>query len=86
MAVQHKGKHGSDPRFSTNKSNLEDTSSPFFLHHSDNPGLVLVSQTLTRDNYASWSKSMLIALSVKNKLVLNLFSMMFCLFLSSSLT
>ncbi|KAL5849284.1 hypothetical protein ACOSQ4_007297 [Xanthoceras sorbifolium] len=61
-------KNGSDSRFSANRSNLKDASSPFFLHHSDNSGLVLVSQTLTGDNYASWSRAMLIALSDKNKL------------------
>lgn len=40
---------------------------PFFLHQ---PliGFLLVSQPLTRDNYVSWSRAMVIALSVKNKL------------------
>ncbi|KAL5813094.1 hypothetical protein ACOSQ3_028044 [Xanthoceras sorbifolium] len=60
-------RNGSDSRSSANRSNLDDSSSPFFLHHSDNPGLMLVSHTLTRDNYASWSRAMLIALLVKNK-------------------
>ena len=50
------------------RSAIDDSSSPFFLHHSDSPGLVLVSQLLNGDNYASWSRAMLIALSVKNKL------------------
>ncbi|KAL5562639.1 hypothetical protein UlMin_032386 [Ulmus minor] len=50
------------------KSTIDEPSSPYFLHHSDGPGLVLVSQPLTRDNYPSWSRAMLIALSVKNKL------------------
>ena len=50
------------------RSTIDDSSSNFFLHHSDSPGLVLVSQPLARDNYASWSKAMLIAFSVKNKL------------------
>ena len=49
-------------------SAIDDGSSPFFLHHSDSPGLSLVSQSLTGDNYASWSQSMMIALSIKNKL------------------
>ncbi|XP_057460767.1 uncharacterized protein LOC130751228 [Actinidia eriantha] len=47
---------------------IDESTSPYFLHHSDGPGLVLVSQSLTGDNYASWSRAMLIALSVKNKL------------------
>ena len=45
----------------------DDLANPFFLHHSDNPGLALVSQQLTEDNYASWSRVMKIALCVKNK-------------------
>ncbi|KAL5544288.1 hypothetical protein UlMin_008072 [Ulmus minor] len=49
-------------------SAIDDSSNPYFLHHSDNPGLVLVSQPLIGENYASWSRAMLIALSVKNKL------------------
>ncbi|KAK6157858.1 hypothetical protein DH2020_012106 [Rehmannia glutinosa] len=47
---------------------IDDPSNVYYLHHSDNPGLVLVSQLLTGDNYASWSRAMQIALSVKNKL------------------
>ena len=47
---------------------IDDPMSPYFLHHSDNPGLTLVSQPLTSDDYASWSRAMTIALSVKNKL------------------
>lgn len=45
-----------------------DSSNPYYLHHSDSPGLVLVTHQLTGDNYASWSRAMTIALSVKNKL------------------
>lgn len=47
---------------------MENSSNPFFLHHSDNPGLILVSQPLNGENYNSWNRSMMIALSVKNKL------------------
>ncbi|KAL5760938.1 hypothetical protein ACOSQ2_019776 [Xanthoceras sorbifolium] len=59
--------HG-DRTNSAVRSAMFEPSNPFYLHHSDNPGLVLVSQQLTGDNYASWSRAMLIALSVKNKL------------------
>lgn len=48
--------------------NSDDTVSPYYLHHSDSPGLVLVSQPLTGDNFTSWYRAMIIALSVKNKL------------------
>lgn len=47
---------------------MEDASSPFFPHHGDNPGISLVSQTLTGENYHTWSRLMVIALSAKNKL------------------
>ena len=49
-------------------SAIEDISSPYFLHHFDTLVLVLVSQPLIGDNYASWSRAMTITLSVKNKL------------------
>lgn len=49
-------------------STIDDGSSPYYIHHSDNPRLVLVSQPLTGDNYASWSRAMVIVLFVKNKL------------------
>ncbi|XP_073004955.1 uncharacterized protein [Typha latifolia] len=52
---------------SMSSSAIDDASSPYFLHHSDSPGLILVSQPLTGENYTSWSRAMLIALSVKNK-------------------
>ena len=55
-------------RSSISKSAIDEPSSPYFLHHSDGPGLILVSQVLTGDNYASWNRAMLIALSVKNKI------------------
>lgn len=44
------------------------SSSSYFLHHNDNPGILLVSQLLSEDNYNSWSRSMRIALRAKNKL------------------
>ena len=47
---------------------IDDPLSPYYIHHSDSPELNLVSQPLTRDNYASWSRAMTIAFSVKNKL------------------
>ena len=53
----------------TGKSMIDDPLSPFFLHHLNSPSLVLVSQQLTSDNYASWSWARTIAISVKNKLV-----------------
>lgn len=46
---------------------VEQHANPYFLHHSDNTSLVLVSDLLTDENYTSWSRSMVIALTVKNK-------------------
>ncbi|GMI96544.1 hypothetical protein HRI_003323700 [Hibiscus trionum] len=40
----------------------------YYLHQSDNPGMVLVTQPLGNDNYHSWRRSMMMALYAKNKL------------------
>jgi len=43
-------------------------SNPFFLHHSDHPGMVLVSKPLDGDNYSTWCRAMTISLNAKSKL------------------
>ncbi|GJS45634.1 cysteine-rich receptor-like protein kinase 8 [Tanacetum coccineum] len=57
-----------------NPPNMEDINSvhhPLFFHQNDHPGLVLISKKLTgSDNYTSWKRSMMIALSSRNKLKL----------------
>lgn len=59
---------------SLNRSNPDSNSSNnqtddlYYIHHSDNPGTLMVTEILTGENYASWSRSMTIALSVKNKI------------------
>ncbi|KAI9176718.1 hypothetical protein LWI28_006340 [Acer negundo] len=45
-----------------------DTSNPYFTHHSDHPGLVLISKPLTGDNYSTWKRAMTLALNSKKKL------------------
>ncbi|KAL5570625.1 hypothetical protein UlMin_027200 [Ulmus minor] len=50
------------------RSTIEEPSNPYYLYHSDSLGQILVSQQLTGENYTSWSRAMLIALSVKNKI------------------
>ncbi|XP_057475895.1 uncharacterized protein LOC130763881 [Actinidia eriantha] len=40
---------------------------PFYLYHSDQSGVVLVTQLLNEENYSTWSRAMLMALSIKNK-------------------
>ncbi|KAL5569594.1 hypothetical protein UlMin_026169 [Ulmus minor] len=58
----------SGDRTNLNRSTIVEPSNPYNLHHSDSPRQVLVSQILTGENYTNWSRAMLIALSVKNKL------------------
>ena len=45
----------------------EKPSNPYFLHNSENPGLILVNQPLTEENYATWSRAIIYALHSKNK-------------------
>ena len=45
----------------------DDPNDPLYLHHSDQPGVVLVTQLLNDENYPTWSRSMLMALNTKNK-------------------
>jgi hypothetical protein len=52
---------------SSSTFSIED-SSPYHLHHGDGPRTVLVSQFLDGDNYHTWSRSMVMALTSKNKL------------------
>ena len=49
-------------------SPMEDPRSPFFLHHGVSPGAILVAQHLTKDNYPTWARAMIMALDVKSKL------------------
>ena len=45
-----------------------DESHPFFLHHAESPGAIIVSQSLIRgENYPTWARSMERALRIKNK-------------------
>nr|CAD1834607.1 unnamed protein product [Ananas comosus var. bracteatus] len=59
---------------SENKSENEtpetsiDDSDPLVLHHSDHPGMMLVSKPLEGYNYGQWSRAMRISLSAKNKI------------------
>ena len=46
----------------------ENTTSPFFLSSGDNPGVSLVVQHLTEENYNTWSRAILISLDAKTKL------------------
>jgi hypothetical protein len=40
-------------------------SNPCHLHNGDNPGIMLVTQPLNGDNYQTWSRSMIMALTAR---------------------
>ncbi|XP_019157471.1 PREDICTED: uncharacterized protein LOC109154047 [Ipomoea nil] len=46
---------------------VDEVDDPMYLHVTENPNLVLVSPPLSESNYATWSRSMKLALGVKNK-------------------
>ncbi|KAH0684608.1 hypothetical protein KY290_020928 [Solanum tuberosum] len=48
--------------------NTLDSSSPLFLHPSDGPGMSLINGVFDGRGYQGWRRSILIALSAKNKL------------------
>ncbi|GMI96858.1 hypothetical protein HRI_003355100 [Hibiscus trionum] len=53
---------------SSSSDQFENDTNPYYLHQSDSPCTVLVTQPLVSDNYNSWKRSMIMALSAKNKL------------------
>uniref|UniRef100_A0A2N9EDY1 Reverse transcriptase Ty1/copia-type domain-containing protein n=1 Tax=Fagus sylvatica TaxID=28930 RepID=A0A2N9EDY1_FAGSY len=46
----------------------DESTNQLFLHHGDSPGTILVSQPLSGENYNTWSRSMIMALTAKNKI------------------
>ncbi|XP_057965484.1 uncharacterized protein LOC131156050 [Malania oleifera] len=53
---------------STKYLNLNDPNNPFRLDNGDNPAVILVTNLITSDNYATWSRAMRCSLHAKNKL------------------
>lgn len=51
----------------TKDGDKSDSSSHFFIHHYDHPGMVITSKPLNGNNYATWCRSIIISLSAKNK-------------------
>ncbi|XP_073219786.1 uncharacterized protein [Cicer arietinum] len=66
---KHQEPSPSRPNLSLNHSYQHDMLDPYFMHPSDNPSVALVSPPLSATNYHSWSRSMIVALRSKNKLV-----------------
>ena len=65
---QHHSTHSDQQNSRIPRSSMVDDSvNPYLLHHSDHPGMQIVSQVLSCDNYNSWCRSIKIALSSKNK-------------------
>ncbi|KAL3537638.1 hypothetical protein ACH5RR_001004 [Cinchona calisaya] len=52
----------------SSKAGNMNPSHPYYVHHSDQPGHMLVPIKLNGANYQSWSKAMIHALTAKNKL------------------
>ncbi|XP_019431412.1 PREDICTED: uncharacterized protein LOC109338595, partial [Lupinus angustifolius] len=46
-----------------------DPISPYYLSPNENPGAVLVPALLSGDNYHAWSRAMIMALQMKNKMM-----------------
>nr|XP_011468547.1 PREDICTED: uncharacterized protein LOC105352677 [Fragaria vesca subsp. vesca] len=46
----------------------ENSNHALYIHHSDQPGMILVPQQLVEDNFSSWIESMDMALQIKNKI------------------
>ena len=64
----------SDPTSTTNSSSrhdlspMKDPNSPFFLHHGESPGAILVPHPLVGDNYTTWARAMKMSLDAKYNL------------------
>ena len=51
----------------TTKASI-DVLDPLILHHSDHPGIILVSKLLEGHNYGQWIRATHISFSAKNKI------------------
>lgn len=47
---------------------IQSPTSPFFIHPSESPSFIIVTTSLSRDNYQSWSRSTRMILISKNKM------------------
>lgn len=48
---------------------LQDPTYVYYIHPSENPTIPLVSEKFNGDDFADWERGMLLALSMKNKVV-----------------
>lgn len=68
--VDNQTPHTDNPplQFTISPSIFTNPTSPFYLPQGERPGATLGSQPLTGENYNTWSRSMIMALTAKNKL------------------
>ena len=52
----------------TGNTSVIDHNHPYYLHASDAPGMTIVNNPFDGTGYQGWKRSVLIALSAKNKL------------------
>ncbi|XP_008457013.1 uncharacterized protein LOC103496792 [Cucumis melo] len=52
----------------THQEQYASSNSPYILNHSDTSNLILVTELVTDNNYVIWSRSMVLAVSIQNKL------------------
>lgn len=48
---------------------LQDPTSVYYINPAENPTISLISEKFNGDNYTDWKRGMILALSMKNKLV-----------------
>ncbi|XP_055825231.1 uncharacterized protein LOC129893840 [Solanum dulcamara] len=58
----------SEGNSSSSSSAVIDSSSPYYLHPSDSPGMNLVNFVFDGTGFAAWRRSIIISLSAKNKM------------------
>ncbi|XP_024163728.1 uncharacterized protein LOC112170616 [Rosa chinensis] len=66
---EHKSQHQLVQGSATSRATApwENSTHPLFIHHSDQPGVMLVSEPLAEDNYSIWAPTIMMALEIKNK-------------------
>lgn len=61
--------HSENYEIQSRVSPTQDPTSVYYIHPSENPTLPLVSEKFNGDNFSDWKRWMILALSMKNKLI-----------------
>ncbi|KAK0585685.1 hypothetical protein LWI29_032394 [Acer saccharum] len=67
MAREDTNQKNSESKPASYTDDYSDLDHPYYLHHSDHPGAVLVKTPLSTDNYGNWNRQIKTALNAKNK-------------------